>query len=309
MRCLGFVVMTLSLLLLATACGTSSDPAEDAGLEDAGLEDAGLEDAGLEDAGLEDAGPEDAGLEDAGLEDAGLEDAGLEDAGLEDAGLEDAGLEDAGLEDAGGQDGGDLPAVQMVEDGRYWHLGPMSYPGLLDRVVDVYLPVDYDSDPQARFPVLYMHDGQNLFDPMQAAFGVAWEVDETLDALTAAGHVPACIVVGVHNTAGRMEDYTPDVDPTYGGGAGDLYADFLAEVLKPVIDAHFRTQPGRETTAVMGSSLGGLISLHIFTRHPDVFGRVGAVSPSLWWNDGWAAWRIRVPCTTSRPGPIVCRAF
>ncbi|MBW2701845.1 MAG: hypothetical protein JRF33_13600 [Deltaproteobacteria bacterium] len=217
--------------------------------------------------------------------DAGTEDAGTEDAGTEDAGTEDAGTEDAGTEDAGMEDAGTIIPLVMEAEGRTWHVEPLSYPGLQDRRVDVFLPEGYDSDPSARFPVLYMHDGQNLFDPAQAAFGVAWEVDETLDALTAQGHVPPHIVVGIHNTAERIDDYTPDVDPSYGGGKGDLYADFLAEVLKPAIDHHFRTQPGRESTAIMGSSLGGIISLHIFMRHPLVFGRVGAVSPSLWWND------------------------
>ncbi|MCK5805400.1 MAG: SUMF1/EgtB/PvdO family nonheme iron enzyme, partial [Lentisphaeria bacterium] len=118
-------------------------------------------------------------------------------------------------------DAGTIIPLVMEAEGRTWHVEPLSYPGLQDRRVDVFLPEAYDSDPSAHFPVLYMHDGQNLFDPTQAAFGVAWEVDETLDALTAQGHVPPHIVVGIHNTAERIDDYTPDEDPSYGGGKGD----------------------------------------------------------------------------------------
>ena len=180
--------------------------------------------------------------------------------------------------------------------GRWWVLGPVGSDGptpLLPRLIRVYLPAAYDAQPDARFPVVYMHDGQNLFDDGDAAFGVEWRVDETLDALTAAGEVEPHIVVGVDNTAERMDDYTPSFDPTVGaGGKGDAYADFLADVVKPLVDLHFRTRCGRAHTAVLGSSLGGLISLHIALRRPETFGLVGCVSPSLWWGDGEevAAW-------------------
>jgi predicted alpha/beta superfamily hydrolase len=179
-----------------------------------------------------------------------------------------------------------LPEVTVEDDGRFQRIAAVPYPGLMDRDVTVYLPPTYESEPGRRYPVLYMHDGQNLFDPAEAAYGVAWEVDETLDALEAAGDVDEHIVVGVHNTAERIADYTPDVDPVYGeGGAADLYCGFLSDVLKPIVDERFRTLCGRSNTAVMGSSLGGLVSLHIAHCAPETFGVIGAVSPSLWWNE------------------------
>jgi len=181
----------------------------------------------------------------------------------------------------------DLPEATITADGRFMRIGALSFPGLLDREVTVYLPEAYASSPDERFPVIYMHDGQNLFDPAQAAFGVEGQVDETLDALTAGGRLGPHIVVGIHNTAERIDDYTPDPDPSIGsGGKGDLYADFIVNLLKPVVDASFRTLCGRENTALAGSSLGGLVSLHIVMRYPDVFGAVGCLSPSFWWNEG-----------------------
>ncbi len=178
-----------------------------------------------------------------------------------------------------------LPEVEARTDGRFVRLLAVPYPGLSPRDVTVYLPPSYAAAPGRRFPVLYMHDGQNLFHPEEAAFGVAWEVDDTLDALVAAGVVEEHIVVGVHNTAERIFDYTPDVDPGRdAGGGADLYADFLRDVLKPMVDSRFRTLCGRRNQALAGSSLGGLVSLHVAMRTPETFGRVAAVSPSLWWN-------------------------
>jgi len=197
-----------------------------------------------------------------------------------------------------------LPDVTPEGAGRWWVLGPVGASGatpLLPRLIRVYLPAAYETQPDARFPVLYMHDGQNLFQDADAAFGVEWRVDETLDALTAAGEVEPHIVVGVDNTAERMDDYTPSFDASVGaGGKGDAYADFLADVVKPLIDLHFRTRCGRANTAVAGSSLGGLISLHIAMRRPETFGVVGCVSPSLWWDKGaegaaWAAFQGPMP--------------
>ena len=197
-----------------------------------------------------------------------------------------------------------LPDVTPQGAGRWWLLGPVGSDGaspLLPRLIRVYLPAAYEAQPDARFPVLYMHDGQNLFEDADAAFGVEWRVDETLDALTAAGEVEPHIVVGVDNTAERMDDYTPSFDATVGaGGKGDAYADFLADVVKPLVDLHFRTRCGRANTAVAGSSLGGLISLHMAMRRPETFGVVGCVSPSLWWGggletDAWAAYQGPLP--------------
>ena len=182
----------------------------------------------------------------------------------------------------------DLPTVSLVEDGRYRYIESLEFPNLLPRDIRVYLPADYDGDSAERYPVLYMHDGQNLYRDEDSSYG-EWTVDETLDALTVSGVVSPTIVVGVDNTAERMTDYSPDFDPGYGmGGKGDDYADFLVELVKPLIDSHFATRCNRANTHIAGSSMGGLISLHTYMRHPDVFGGVAALSPSLWWHDGVA---------------------
>jgi predicted alpha/beta superfamily hydrolase len=151
------------------------------------------------------------------------------------------------------------------------------------RRVWIYLPPDYAWSDKT-YPVLYMHDGQNVFDAATAYAG-EWGVDEALDSLHAAGD-PGVIVVAVDNGGERrMAEYSPWTHPQHGGGDGDEYADFLATTLKPWIDRQFRTRPGPESTGIMGSSMGGLISLYAALRHPGVFGRVGVFSPSLWYSD------------------------
>lgn len=139
----------------------------------------------------------------------------------------------------------------------------------------VYLPRDYDAS-QRRYPVLYMHDGQNLFD-RQAMMG-GWRAQEALDREIAAGRVEDLIVVGVANTPARMQEYLPPES----GGRADAYARFLTDELKPWVDAHLRTRPGRDDTGVLGSSLGGLVSFYLGWERPDVFGRVGSLSGSFW---------------------------
>ena len=166
------------------------------------------------------------------------------------------------------------------------------------RRVWLYLPPGYDAPGNtARYPVLYMHDGQNVFDAATSYVG-EWGVDETLDSLAAAG-VTAPIVVAVdHGGERRLDEYSPWRNETFRwpgsdpdapaapgpgpGGEGEAYVEFLTTTLKPTIDARFRTLPGRETTGILGSSMGGLISLYAALRHPDVFGRVGVFSPAFW---------------------------
>ena len=194
----------------------------------------------------------------------------------------------------------DLPAPTISGAGRFRTLEQLSYPGLLPRGLRVFLPADYDDAPDAHYPVLYMHDGQNLFQPFDAAFGVEWQVDEVLDQLVASGLVEPHIVVGVDNTAERIADYTPNVDPQVGeGGKADLYAAFLVEVVKPLVEQSFRVRCGPGDAALGGSSLGGLVSLHVALTHPGAFGRVAAVSPSLWWSDGWM-----IDAVASHAGPL-----
>ncbi len=147
----------------------------------------------------------------------------------------------------------------------------------------VYLPPSYESSSQ-RYPVLYMHDGQNLFDNA-TAYGVEWQIDETLEQLAQEGL--EVIVVGLPNAKeSRGAEYSPHVHSQYGGGKANLYLRFIVETVKPLMDQTFRTQPERTHTGLMGASMGGLISLYGFFTHPKTFGFAGVVSPAFWWTEG-----------------------
>jgi predicted alpha/beta superfamily hydrolase len=151
------------------------------------------------------------------------------------------------------------------------------------RPVTVWTPPDYTHDPLRRFPVFYLHDGQNLFDPATAFGGVAWRCDETAARVIHDGTARSMILVGVGNSPDRLGEY----GPKRGGREPNLaesYGRFLVEELIPFIDRTFRTQTGPRHTAVGGSSMGGLISLYLACWHPTVFGLCGAMSPSLWWD-------------------------
>ena len=170
------------------------------------------------------------------------------------------------------------------------------------RHVDVWLPPGYDTEPAKRYPVVYMHDGQNLFDPAASNFGVDWAVDEVMTRLIAAGEVREAIVVGIWSTNKRREEYMPqravqgkvrfNVPGTDDMDRDDIISDrylaFMVEELKPLIDRSFRTLPGRADTVVMGSSMGGLISQYAMSRYPDVFGGAGCVSTHWPAGDGIA---------------------
>jgi predicted alpha/beta superfamily hydrolase len=152
----------------------------------------------------------------------------------------------------------------------------------LDRTrrIWVYLPPDYETSSK-RYPVIYMHDGQNLFDA-NYSFAGEWMIDESMNDAFADGDHGA-IVIGIDNGgAERFDEYCPWYHPQYGGGDGEAYVDFLVETLKPHIDSAFRTLPGREYTATAGSSMGGLISLYAIASHPDVFSKAGVFSPAFW---------------------------
>ena len=151
------------------------------------------------------------------------------------------------------------------------------------RDVFVYLPPSYMA-PEARgtrWPVLYMHDGQNLFDP-ELSFSGAWRVDLAMQTAARLGY--EAIVVGAANTGGsRIDEYSPFFDDRVGGGGtADRYVDFLLHTLKPTVDAQFRTRPEPAHTGVLGSSMGGLVSTYAFFRAPHAFGMCGIMSPSVW---------------------------
>lgn len=151
------------------------------------------------------------------------------------------------------------------------------------RRIWVYTPPNYETS-NISYPVLYMQDGQNLFDA-STSFSGEWEVDESLNMLFDSGD-KGVIVVGIDNGGEyRTDEYTPWVNSKYGGGNGDEYVNFILQTLKPHIDSIFRTKPDRLNTAIMGSSLGGLISFYAAIKHQDVFSKVGVLSPSFWFSD------------------------
>jgi predicted alpha/beta superfamily hydrolase len=162
----------------------------------------------------------------------------------------------------------------------------------------VYLPPSYD-EADRRYPVIYMHDGQNLFDPA-TSFAGEWAVDQTLEAGSDEGL--EAIVVAVPNMGSeRTNEYSPFLDDKAGGGKGELYLRFLTETVKPLIDADFRTLAGREHTGIAGSSMGGLISLYAFFRYRHVFGFAGVMSAALWFaNHSVLDWVKRQPFAGGR---------
>lgn len=147
------------------------------------------------------------------------------------------------------------------------------------RRIWVYLPGDYEKSKK-QYPVLYMHDGQNIFDEYTSGFG-EWGVDECLDSLIWVGK-PACIVVGIDNGPRRFNEYNPYPFRDFGEGEGDLYLDFISKTLKPFIDKKYRTLPFKENTMIAGSSMGGLISYYAMIKQPEVFGKAGVFSPAFW---------------------------
>ena len=150
----------------------------------------------------------------------------------------------------------------------------------------VYLPPGYDEQPQRRFPVLYLQDGQNLFDGSTSFVpGMDWHVGQTADGAIAAAVVQPLIIVGIYNAGkARVREYTPTKVPKLGGGRADRFAKFLVEEVLPFIQKEYRTLSGPANTGLGGSSLGGLVSLYLGLKLPHIFGKLAALSPSVWWN-------------------------
>lgn len=164
-------------------------------------------------------------------------------------------------------------------------------PGRLERIKDlgrevtVYLPAGYEERDDRRYPVLYMQDGQNLFDAERAYIpGQHWRLKEAADDVIGERNASPMIIVGIdHAGVARADEYTPVRDPKHPrSGKADEYAKFLLETIKPAIDARYRTS---SDAFVGGSSLGGLVSLHLVLKHPNVFGGAMAMSPSVWWGN------------------------
>ncbi|MCG3118225.1 MAG: putative protein YbbA [bacterium] len=158
----------------------------------------------------------------------------------------------------------------------------------------VWLPPHYAKETARRYPVIYAHDGQNLFDPATAFAGVDWQLHKAAETLILAQKIAPLIIVGLANTMGRLEEYTPK--------RGRQYAAFIIEEVKPFIDKTYRTQTARQHTAVLGSSLGGLISFYLGWWHPEVFSMAGCLSGTWMWDNAAA---IRLVETETRPVPAI----
>jgi enterochelin esterase-like enzyme len=157
------------------------------------------------------------------------------------------------------------------------------------RDVIVYLPPGYDDEPERSYPVLYLQDGQNLFDGATSFVpGQDWRVGQTAEELIRSREARPLIIVGVgHAGRERVDEYTPTFDARFNvGGKAGLYGRLLVEELKPFVDARYRTRAAAESTGLGGSSLGGLVSLYLGLKHPGVFGRLAVMSPSVWWGGG-----------------------
>lgn len=160
----------------------------------------------------------------------------------------------------------------------------------------IHLPLSYGHTDRY-YPVIYAHDGQNLFDPA-TSFVEEWQMDEVLLGL--AGEGLEAIVVALPNQGDdRRHEYSPFIDPQYGGGRGDRYLQFIVETVKPQVDAALRTRPEAAQTSLLGSSMGGYISLYGLYRWPQVFGQAAVISPAIWFAGGqmftWVA---------SQPRPV-----
>lgn len=158
--------------------------------------------------------------------------------------------------------------------GKVEYIRDITYPGLEPRDVIIWLPPSYDSMQTKTYPVLYMHDGQNVFDPLSSSFQVDWQLDETADSLIKAGEIEEIIIIGIYNTFNRYAEYSPN-------DTGYLYMKFIVEELKPMIDRNYRTKQGREFTATGGASMGGLISLMLAWEHSETFSMAACLSPAF----------------------------
>ena len=149
----------------------------------------------------------------------------------------------------------------------------------------MYVPPGY-AESDRRYPVFYLQDGQNLFDPATAFCGQEWRADITADEMISRGEIEPLIIVGIYNTGvKRMSEYAPTRDKRHRkGGKADRYAEMLAREIKPFIDHQYRTQKAAKHAAVGGSSLGGLVSLVAGLQYPRVFGGMAVMSPSVWWD-------------------------
>lgn len=180
------------------------------------------------------------------------------------------------------------PPGRPHRKGKLLLLGPLTIPTLgRTRQIAVYLPPGYDEDHSRRYPVQYMFDGQNLFDPYTSFCG-DWEMDLTMDALAVKGLAEPFIAVGVYNGGDhRISEQSPWPEPHWDcAGEADPFLEWIGGGLKAEIDRRFRTKPDRDHTGIGGSSMGGLTALYAIFRYPQIFSRALVMSPSLWFARG-----------------------
>src|SRR5438105_4501395 len=152
------------------------------------------------------------------------------------------------------------------------------------RTILVYLPPGYKPRGAQRYPVLYLQDGQNVFDKA-TSFGEEWHVDETAQSLIESGQIEPLIVVAIYNTGERrVDEYAPTKVEGKGGGQADQYGRMIVEEIKPLVDRKYKTLPSAASTGLGGSSLGGLLTMHLALKYPTVFNRLAVLSPSVWWD-------------------------
>ena len=238
---------------------------------------------------------------------------GQPDAGWETGANRNLALRQPGLQIARAFDSRPDDAPPLVRSGNIEHIATQPSRFVAPREVQVWLPPDYAQQPARRWPVLYLHDGQNVFDSQAA--GAEWQVDDVAQRLALAGEInPPIIVAVAHVDADRIADYTPytqrrgDGTPLEGGNAA-AYARYLVEELKPLVDQRWRTRPERAHTAVGGSSLGGLLSMWLLLENAATFGAGLVVSPSVWWGGGAIVDAVRaaqLPPGTAPPRVWLC---
>lgn len=173
--------------------------------------------------------------------------------------------------------------------------------GILPRDVIVWLPPDYDNSGE-KYPVLYMHDGQNIFDPRTSAFGTDWQIDETCTRLIKEKTIPPLIVVGIYNTTDRGKEYVP-------GQKGSAYMKFVVDSLKPFIDKTYPTNPSRTHTFVGGSSSGGTIAFMLAWEYPEVFSKAMCMSPAFKYESEEGAYDIDYVETVRESGKPIDPTF
>ncbi|MFZ2959308.1 MAG: alpha/beta hydrolase-fold protein [Candidatus Ozemobacteraceae bacterium] len=157
-----------------------------------------------------------------------------------------------------------------------------------ERTIVVYLPPEYKKNSSEAFPVLYMHDGQNIFDTNNGSSGLYWQADETVEKLVRQKKILPLIIVGIYCNENRVDEFLPIFEKTRNkGGNAQRYAEFVVNEVKPFIDKEYRTKPERENSGICGSSFGGLVSLYICLKFPQVFSKCVAMSPGLWPGESW----------------------